>query len=171
MPQIHLQEHHSKASSPAVREAMLLLEEMLQHIAHNTLLNRPELGDTMQEASVTERPYTYACTFYGTQAAFAVPKVSAEFISPFASVFGSFTALTEHLAKSASSEVAREVYSRMLFMLDELLEFLSGPTKVSWIPDEWLSVALHVLEQDASLLVYSVPKTLTDLPCSQRTSS
>ncbi|KAI5833359.1 hypothetical protein K523DRAFT_343112 [Schizophyllum commune Tattone D] len=147
---MHLQEHHSKASSPAVREAMLLLEEMLQHIAHNSLLNRPELGDAMQEASVTERPYTYACTFYGTQAAFTVPEASTEFMSPFASVFGSFTALTEHLAKSASSEVAREVYSRMLLMLDELLELLSGPTKVSWNPDEWLSVALHVLEQEST---------------------
>ena len=64
---------------------MLLLEEMLQHIAHNSLLHRPELGDTMQAASVTERPYTYACTFYGTRAAFTVPEASAEFISPFAS--------------------------------------------------------------------------------------
>ncbi|TRM61588.1 hypothetical protein BD626DRAFT_598473 [Schizophyllum amplum] len=138
---LQLQDNGGKAACEAVREGMILLEEILQHIPTR---------ETMEEASATERPYTYACTFYGMHAAFAVPNASTEFISPYSSSFESLTAMTTHLTKSASSEVAREIYSRMLSLLDELAGYLTGPVKVAWNPEQWLTVALGALDQEST---------------------
>ncbi|KAG6879371.1 hypothetical protein C0992_003191 [Termitomyces sp. T32_za158] len=71
----------SRLSSPLIKEALQLLEEMLLHIPHSALMQRPDLTGPIEAQRTTQRPYLFACSFYGVDPIAISGSVSDSFAS------------------------------------------------------------------------------------------
>jgi hypothetical protein len=120
---------------------------MLRHIPHIALMRRPELTGGIQAASKSQRPYLFACTFYGITPTVKAPSPNGSFNIPFASAFESLITLSIHFAQSlingsGSPSFLREVFSQSLLLVDRLVGRLGSSIVVLWDPKKWLSVVL-----------------------------
>lgn len=157
--QLQVQGDISRASSPAAMEGLRLQEEILRHIPHATLMQRPELTENMQAASISQRPYTFACIFYDIKPILKVPSHKGPFDIPFASAFENMVQLSLSCAKrlvatSDGSPLLMQAFSQLLLLLDRLVGRLGSPISVSWKPAEWLSVVLKSLEHEVGFMFH-----------------
>ncbi|KAF9486392.1 hypothetical protein BDN70DRAFT_822033, partial [Pholiota conissans] len=143
-----------KAFSPPIARALLLLEEILQHITDSNLLQRPEI--TPEVGSYCQRPFDFACTFFKI-ADKSIPMLATQNNStaPFVSCFRSLASLTMAYASCLFKEpqhalVLRESFSRTLFLIDRLAARLISPINIPWDPKQWLNALLASLEYQAS---------------------
>ncbi|KAK7464504.1 hypothetical protein VKT23_006673 [Stygiomarasmius scandens] len=150
-----VQNDNTKASCLSMQESLLLLEAMLRQIPHVALLQRPELTSEMHEAITTQRPYNFACTFYGIKPTVDTTTPSGSFTIPFGSSFEGLTNLStvfaQNLSKpSGKSSLQRQLLSRCLSLIDKLTGRLDSSMVLSWNPKKWLSVLLESLNQESS---------------------
>jgi len=143
----------TRISSTLVRECLLLQEEMLRQIPHSSLMQRPELTGAIEAQRTTQRPYLFACSFYGITPIATPTTPAASFAVPFASIFENLAALSrtcsEALIQSSSNLVTlREVYSLSLLLIDRLVGRLGTSVEIAWKPSRWLQLILHVLEHE-----------------------
>jgi hypothetical protein len=153
--QLQVQANPTKSSSTLIRECLLLQEEMLRHIPHSSLMQRPELTGSIEVKRTTQRPYLFACSFYGIIPAAAHSAPDGSFAIPFASAFGNLIDLSLNFANSLiqGSEnvvVLREVFSQSLLLIDRLVGRLGTSVKVDWNPATWLYMLLRALDHEVS---------------------
>ncbi|KAG6813245.1 hypothetical protein H0H92_012882 [Tricholoma furcatifolium] len=147
----------SRASTPLLKEALLLLQEILRHIPHSSLMQRPDLTGPIEAQRTTQRPYIFACSFYGIEPIPTASSDSNSFAVPFVSAFENLATFTcnsvEALTSSSFSDVQalhtlREVFSLSLSLLDKLASRLDTLVSVSWDPQGWLQTILKGLEHE-----------------------
>lgn len=151
-----MQGNISRAASPSIKEGLLLLEELLRHIPHTALMQRPELTSEIQAASAAQRPYVFACTFYGAKPIPTIPAQKGSYSIPFASAFENIirlsTSCAQSLLKKGSPSRLREVFTQALLLIDRLVGRLGSSIEVLWNPTEWLSVVLKSLDHEVRFL-------------------
>ncbi|KAJ7103154.1 Dopey, N-terminal-domain-containing protein, partial [Mycena belliarum] len=143
----------SQILTSAVRECLLLLEEILRQIPHVALMQRPELNSEMEVTAKSQRPYVFAATFYGFKPTLDIPSLSGPFIIPFASAFQNLVTISARCSRFITEGCdtpgpLREVSSRCLLILDRLVGRLNSPVTIAWDPDQWLSSVLGALEHE-----------------------
>lgn len=128
---------------------------MLRQIPHSSLMQRPELAGAVEAKCTTQRPYLFACSFYGITP-IAIPTDSATYFAvPFASVFENLTSLSHICAEiliqgSSNISTLREVYALSLLLIDRLVGRLGTSVEIAWKPARWLHLVLNVLEHEVS---------------------
>ncbi|THV06503.1 hypothetical protein K435DRAFT_960479 [Dendrothele bispora CBS 962.96] len=150
-----VQKNNANALSFSMRESLLLLDAMLRQIPHIALLQRPELNSEMHEAITTQRPYNFACTFYGIKPIVNTTPPSGSFTIPFGSGFEGLTNLSmifaQNLSKSSEkTSLQRQLFSRCLTLIDGLAGRLDSTMVISWNPKIWLAVILESLSQESA---------------------
>jgi hypothetical protein len=159
--QLHVQVDILRASTSTVREALLLQEEILQHVPLSALLKRPELTEGAQAATVSQSPYGFACTFYGIKptSKLSIHKDSSSvpFASALGDVIGLSTSCGRSLLISTRPLALRGVFAQLLLLVGMLVDKLEGkqdaPIEVSWNPIEWLSIVLNTFELKVCFLL------------------
>ncbi|KAF8167553.1 Dopey, N-terminal-domain-containing protein [Crassisporium funariophilum] len=142
------------AARPSTREAMLLLETVLQYIPHTGLLQRPEI--TKNVDSDDQRPFDFACSFFKITHKPLQTTSSAHFTTiPFASCFQHLISLSTNSARCLvrhpqNGFILREVLSRSLTLVDRLVGRLVSPIALSWKPSQWLSDLLLGFEHETA---------------------
>lgn len=157
--QLQMESNPAKASSRSIRESLILLEEMLRRIPHSGLMQRPEVVGDNVTARITERAYTFACTFFNIPAT-TTPTPSGSFAIPFSSSFESLIGLSTHCAQNLNQSthdilVLREVFSQSLKLIDRLVGRLGSAIAVQWRPHEWLTILLESLQRQVRLIFLS----------------
>ncbi|KAE9401014.1 hypothetical protein BT96DRAFT_956680 [Gymnopus androsaceus JB14] len=109
-------------------------------------------------ASDTERPYTFACTFYHIKPIIDVPASAGTYTVPFGPAFESLTSLSMVFGQTLSQATGnlpqlRELFSKSLMLIDRLVGGLSSPVTIVWEPKRWLSVALDSLHENANFTI------------------
>ncbi|RDB28675.1 Protein dopey [Hypsizygus marmoreus] len=145
----------AKASSPLIRETLLLEEEMLRNILHSSLMQRPDLSGPMEDKRTTQRPYLFACSFYGITPIELPPGQHFSFAIPFVSAFENLASFSLKCAQSLikgsdNVVVLREVYSQSLLLIDRLVGRLGTSVQVAWNPSEWMQVVLRGLDHESA---------------------
>ncbi|KAJ6523556.1 Dopey, N-terminal-domain-containing protein [Mycena capillaripes] len=152
---IQIQRSVARTSTPSVREAVILLEEMLRQIPHVALMQRPELSGEINAIAQSQRPYIFAATFYGFKPPLDdVPSPSGPFTIPFASAFQNLNTLSINCSRFLTEGCEtpgplREVSSQALLLQDRLVERLNSQITLNWSPDQWLSSVLATLEHES----------------------
>ena len=146
-----IKENSKNTTTQSTRECFILLEEVLKHVPHTGLMQRPELAGDADAARSSQPPYLFACTFYDMQPDQGVPSTSGSFAVPFATTFENLisiiTQCSNSLMKSQDDTlVLREVLSRSLTLIERLIARLATPTNVSWDPSQWLKDLLQTFE-------------------------
>jgi hypothetical protein len=114
----------------------------------------------MQAPSDSHSPYSFACVFYGITPTPGFQSIQHEsFGVPFTSAFENLVQLNMKIAKcllgaQGKPSLLRGLFSQSLLLLDELVELLDLPAKVSWNPSEWLQVVLQCIEHEVCRLSY-----------------
>jgi hypothetical protein len=160
--QLHIQQNISTHSAPTFREVLQLQAEVLRHIPFNALLKRPELTEGAQAATLSQSPYSFACTFYGIKPTHVLPVQKDSSSVPFASAFVDVLSLTascgRSLLSSTKSLILRDVFAQSLLLVGNLVDKLEGkqnaPIAVSWDPTEWFSVVLDTFELEVCFLIF-----------------
>ncbi|KAG5643542.1 hypothetical protein DXG03_000683 [Asterophora parasitica] len=152
---LQVQGEVNKASSSLLREILFLQEEMLRHIPHSAIMQRPDLTGPIEAKRTTQRPYLFACSFYGIDPVDIPPTPGESFTVPFVSAFENLATLSLYCAQSLTSGstgvvTLREVYSQTLVILDRLVGRLATPVTVSWDPDQWLQAVLLGIQHESS---------------------
>ncbi|KAG5733413.1 Protein dopey, partial [Termitomyces sp. T112] len=150
---IRVQGDMSCLSSPLVKEALLLQEEVLRHVPHSALMQRPNLTGPIETKRTTQRPYLFACSFYGVDPIAIPESLSNSFAVPFVSAFENLATITRRCAQKLITScsdivVLREVFSLSLLLLDRLSSGLTTSVTLPWNPDDWLQVILKGLEHE-----------------------
>jgi len=129
----------------------VLLEDMLQHIPHASLLQRPELNQG--KASTTQRPFNFAGLFFKIQdESYPLPDLLSVSTNPFSSSFECLVSLsvtysTRIIKNPQTASVLREPLCRILALIDGLVGRLVAPIKVSWKPSVWLEALLSTFDE------------------------
>lgn len=154
--QTRVQEDSSLASSSPVREAFVLLQEILRHVVPEALQQRPKFSDeTMQESSVSVGSLAFASVFYGLPTPTFV--MSYRPAIPLATVMEHLFTLSqtyaEYLVQKQSSDVTlRMTCSHVLLVLARLVEFSDkgpdAPLAIPWDPSAWLENTLDCLDTE-----------------------
>ncbi|KAG6817586.1 hypothetical protein H0H87_006963 [Tephrocybe sp. NHM501043] len=158
-----------RASSSLLKETLLLQEEMLRHIPHSSLKQRPDLTGPIEAKRTTQRPYLFACSFYGIDPIAIPPSSYASFAIPFVSAFENLVTLTRNCAEALTASspdvvILREVYSLSFLLLDRLAGRLNTSVTLPWDPSAWLQVILSALEHEAcTSIIHTHFRTLTKL--------
>ncbi|KAG6841563.1 hypothetical protein C0991_009598 [Blastosporella zonata] len=152
---LQIQGDVSRASSPLLRETLLLQEEMLRHIPHSSLMQRPDLTGPIEAKRTTQRPYIFACSFYGIDPIAIPPSISTSFAVPFISAFENLATFTRNCAQAliaSSPDVVtlREVYSLSLSLLDRFAGRLGTSVTLTWDPNTWVQTILGGLEHESA---------------------
>ncbi|KAF8079121.1 Dopey, N-terminal-domain-containing protein [Lyophyllum atratum] len=152
---LQVQADATRASSPLFGETLLLQEEMLRHIPHSSLMQRPDLTGPIEAKRTTQRPYLFACSFYGIDPIAVPPTATTSFAVPFVSAFENLATLSRIFAQtlttgSADTTVLREVFSQTLLLIDRLIGRLGTSVTIPWDPVEWLQVILQALEHESA---------------------
>ncbi|KIY52670.1 hypothetical protein FISHEDRAFT_69486 [Fistulina hepatica ATCC 64428] len=147
---MRLQVSQIKATSPSIRGAMRLLEQILHCISPTALLQRPQMTAASEDGSIP-RPYPFACAFFGIDVSLQSPDNVSAFTVPFSASFQSLAALSlrasEDLRQSTTLDVSRQILAEMLGLMLRLVSALSTSVTVSWDPQQWLSAMLLCIEQ------------------------
>ncbi|KAF7303085.1 Dopey-N domain-containing protein [Mycena kentingensis (nom. inval.)] len=152
---IQIKQNAARTLTPAFRTTLILLEAMLRQIPHIALLQRPELTGELADAAQTQRPYTFAATFYGcTQTIEVSVAPEGPFTMPFASAFQDLVSLSmncsQFLVNGCQEPAAlREVLAQTLLLMDRITSRLESPITLAWKPQEWLASVLGILEHEA----------------------
>ncbi|KAJ8503598.1 hypothetical protein ONZ45_g10714 [Pleurotus djamor] len=141
--------------SPAVLETLKLGERLLRQTPQAALMKRPELTASLQAESSTQRPYHYACTFYGINPVKEVQSPNRSFDIPFVTAFEDLISLSEVCAHDLLKEESkrlqlRESFAQFLLLVDRLVGRLGTSVTVCWEPNKWLGIILDVLEHESS---------------------
>ncbi|KAF5384809.1 hypothetical protein D9615_001099 [Tricholomella constricta] len=152
---LQVQANVKKASSTLLRETLLLQEEMLRHIPHSALMQRPDLTGPIEAKRTTQRPYLFACSFYGIDPIDIPPTPGASFTVPFVSAFENLANLSIRCAQSLDGDstdvvTLREVFSQTLLLIDRLVGRLGTTVTISWDPAKWLQVILLGLGREST---------------------
>ncbi|KNZ76347.1 Protein dopey [Termitomyces sp. J132] len=150
---IRVQGDISCLSSPLIKEALLLQEEVLRHVPHSALMQRPNLTGPIETKRTTQRPYLFACSFYGVDPIAIPESLPNSFAVPFVSAFENLATITRRCAQKLITScsdivVLREVFSLSLLLLDRLSSRLTTSVTLRWNPDDWLQVILEGLEHE-----------------------
>ncbi|KAJ3572176.1 hypothetical protein NP233_g3254 [Leucocoprinus birnbaumii] len=144
-----------KASTKAYQQATLFIQELHSHIPQIALLERPEVTSDNENSRQTQRPYSFACTFYGIQATLTTPPPEGTFIIPQSSVFESLVSCTakcaQALEKLKDAAALREVFGGMLGFLNGMVNRLTAPVEMAWNPVEWLATLLQSMEYESAI--------------------
>lgn len=107
-----------------------------------------------------ERPFLFACNFYGLTPV-VIPPTSetpdGSFTIPFVSAFESLASLSQNCAQSLvkgseNVDVLREVFAESLLLIDRLAGRLGAPVKVAWDTSRWLQAVLRALEHEVGTI-------------------
>lgn len=152
---LQVQTDAARSASALVRECLLLQEEMLRQIPHSSLMQRPELTGAIEANRTAQRPYLFACSFYGITPIATPTKSTASFTIPFTSVFENLTSISRISAEvlirgSPDIVTLREVYSYSLLLIDRLVGRLGTSVEIVWRPSTWLQLVLHALEHESA---------------------
>jgi hypothetical protein len=150
--QLQIQGNPAIASTKTYQQATLLIQELHAHIPQIALLERPEVTRDNDGARQTQRPYVFACTFYGIQDILPTPSPEGKFLVPQSSIFESLVSSSatcaQELTKIKDGVILREVLSGMLGLLNGIVTRLAAPAPVTWNPVEWLSTLLQSMEYE-----------------------
>ncbi|KAJ7116821.1 Dopey, N-terminal-domain-containing protein [Mycena crocata] len=151
---IQIQRSVSHALTLSFRESLILLEEMLRQIPHVALMQRPELSGDMDLAAKSQRPYTFAATFYGFKPTLDPAAASGPFTIPFASAFQNLVTLSIHCSRFVTEGCdtpgpLREIFGQALLIMDRLVGRLNSQITLAWNPDQWLTSVLATLEHES----------------------
>ncbi|KAG7099897.1 hypothetical protein E1B28_001698 [Marasmius oreades] len=153
---IHLNSNNSrKGPTQLLQRTLFLLTTMLRQIPQSALLSRPEVTSGIQKASVSQRPYVFACTFYGIKATVTAPEPSGSYSKPFGSAFEGLISLSMSLSHnlieaSANLNLLREVFSQSLLLVDRLVGRLNTKMTLCWEPRKWLATVLDNLKHESA---------------------
>ncbi|KAF9270860.1 hypothetical protein L218DRAFT_952937 [Marasmius fiardii PR-910] len=144
-----------KQPNQLLQQTLFLLTTMLRQIPQSALLSRPEVTSGIQEASMSQRPYVFACTFYGIKASEPAPGPSGSYSIPFGSAFEGLINLSMSLAHnlieaSGNINLSREVLSQTLLLIDRLVGRLNTKMTLSWEPRKWLAAVLDNLKHESA---------------------
>ncbi|CAA7265849.1 unnamed protein product [Cyclocybe aegerita] len=144
---VEIQTDPSKASSDRFREAMVLLDDMVQYIPHSGLLQRPGASTSSDDY---QRPYDFACLFFKIPAKSTLTTFSPQPAIPLASCFEQLASMSIIYARGLSGEpqrgrTLREAFCRILNLVDRLVGRLVAPISLAWHPKEWLDSMLSTL--------------------------
>jgi hypothetical protein len=137
-------------------ESLQLAAEVLNHIPHNGLSQRPELTGEMQAASRSQSPFAFARSFYGISS-LPEPLLQQDvFDSPLASVFENMISTSLHCAHGLSNashnaSSLRDVLSQSFLLLGTIVDRSSVSIDVSWVPSEWLYAVLMTMNHQVCL--------------------
>lgn len=144
-----------RVASGAIREALILQEEILRHIPATALKLRPQPHEN-SEIPPSQGPLEFACSFYGIENPFDGPIRRASVNKPFVTNFEDLTLLTTTAATSLMgctpelSQPLRDTFTQSVLLIMRLLgrmdQRLDAPFDVDWDPPEWLSVVLESVE-------------------------
>jgi hypothetical protein len=128
---------------------------MLRQIPHSSLMQRPKLTGSSEADHTAQRPYFFACSFYGITQISTAMKSQAFYTVPFTSVFENLISLSRICANvlirgSPDILILREVYSHSLLLIDRLVGRLGTSVEIAWDPSEWLQLVLHPLEHEVN---------------------
>ncbi|KAI3621823.1 hypothetical protein WG66_015956 [Moniliophthora roreri] len=153
--QLEIEKDVRKATSPMVQRTLVLLGAMLRQIPHTALLHRPEVTSEIQEASESERPYRFVCTFYGLTPKVPTPEPTGSFTMPFGSAFENLIGLSLIFSRSlamgpSNLSLLREHFAQSLLLIDRLVGRLNSHVVLSWEPTKWLSAVLENLNHESA---------------------
>jgi hypothetical protein len=128
-------------------------------------MQRPGLTGANEANRTTQRPYLFACSFYGITPIATPTKSATSFAVPFASVFENLASLSRICAEvlirgSSNILTLREVYSHSLLLIDRLVGRLGTSVEIAWEPSRWLQLVLRALEHEVK-----DPSNLQSLAC------
>lgn len=153
--QLQIQASPIKASSKTYQQTTCLIQEIYSHIPQVSLLERPEVTDGNENSRQTQRPYVFACTFYGIQDTLSTPPAEGTFTIPQASIFESLVSCSakcaQELEKMREASILREVFGGMLGLLNEMVIRLAAPVNLAWRPAEWLQILLQSMDYGVCL--------------------
>lgn len=138
-----------------MRDALVLQEEILRHIPHVALKQRPTMQEDLKPEGI-QGPFEFASTFYGLKAFSLKPVIRNCHDIPFVTtledlILISTSCATSLLNPSPNASTIREVFSQSILLIMRLLGRMdqrSGPPFVAqWDPERWLSTILQCLEQ------------------------
>lgn len=145
----------AKASTRTYQQITVLIQEMHSHIPQVALLERPEVTRDNTSARQTQRPYEFACTFYGIKDKLPTPPPEGHFTIPFSSIFESLVSCSakcaQELSKVKDATLLREVFSGVLGLLNGMVNRLTGPIDVTWDPATWLGLLLQSMAYEVCL--------------------
>ncbi|TFY67972.1 hypothetical protein EVG20_g3733 [Dentipellis fragilis] len=153
-------EDSSKATRPAMLEALRLQENILAHIAPAAL------GQTVNAAIAPDAPpagpYAYAVTFYGLELSATLSSQRTGSGIPMMTVFEDLIAVSATYARrlSATAEMVlplRQIFVQSLSLLNKLISVLDEMDEVNltvdWDPSKWLVDILATLEHDSTTFI------------------
>ncbi|KAK7063885.1 dopey-N domain-containing protein [Favolaschia claudopus] len=152
---IQVQRDVARTMTPAIRESLILLEEILRQIPQAALMRRPELSGDIDMVAKSQRPYLFAATFYGFAPSLEnIPPLSGPFTIPLASSFQNLITINTNCSRfltegCSSPGHLREVSAQSFLLLDRLVEYLSSQITIDWKPSEWLSSVLTTMEHES----------------------
>lgn len=116
-------------------------------------MKRPELTASLQAERSVQRPYLFACSFYGIAPKRECENPSRSFDNPFITAFENLAMLTEICAHDLLKDEnrlqqVRECFAQLLLLVDRLVGRLSTAVTVAWSPSRWLAIILETLEQE-----------------------
>ncbi|KAG6911306.1 hypothetical protein DXG01_002145 [Tephrocybe rancida] len=162
---VQVQDNALRASTSLLKETLFLQEEMLRHIPHSSLLQRPDLTGPIEAKRTTQRPYLFACSFYGIDPVAIPPSLPVSFAVPFVSAFENLAMFAKNCAQALTASspdvtILREVFALSLSLLDRLTDRLATPSTLAWNPTEWLHVILSGLDNESANFT-TVDRTVT----------
>jgi hypothetical protein len=155
-----------------VREALVLQEEILRHIPHVALKQRPVLAGQSQDSGSKQGQFAFACSFYDLKGFSLKPVVRDCPDLPFVTTLEDLVSLSTLCARgllipSKEAPSLREVFSHSVLLIMRLLGRMdqrSGPPFVAhWDPARWLSDTIECLEQPVSLFLWGENLEVDDL--------
>ncbi|KAA1471434.1 hypothetical protein DENSPDRAFT_893964 [Dentipellis sp. KUC8613] len=153
-------EDSSKATRPAMLEALRLQENILAHIAPAALAQIVNAA-VVQDPPPTG-PYAYATSFYGLELSTILSSERTGPGVPMVTAFENLIAVSATLSRrlSATPDTVvplRQIFVQSLSLLNKLISVLDEMDEVhltaSWDPPQWLSDILATLEHDSATFV------------------
>ncbi|KAF9447031.1 hypothetical protein P691DRAFT_803039 [Macrolepiota fuliginosa MF-IS2] len=153
---LQIQENPAKASTRTYQQAMLLIQDLHSHVPQVALLERPEVTRDNINARQTQRPYQFACTFYGMKPVLGTLSPEGHFTVPFTSTFESLVSCSVKCAGELAmvvkdATILREVFGGILGLLNRMVGRLAGPIGVSWDPVAWFGALLDSMEYESAI--------------------
>ncbi|KAI0067974.1 hypothetical protein BV25DRAFT_1896308 [Artomyces pyxidatus] len=165
----------SRATLPIVGEVLHLLQTLLDQIPTTALMQSPPLSTDAEHSVEYQGPFAFARRFYGLDIALNINRSKSPPQIPFITAFEDIVSFNIACSRGLHqvAKTTRELFVQSLRLLSRLLETLDGETgahvELDWVPSEWLSGVLNVLENEDSTFLL-VDRVVTLVIALQRTS-